>query len=175
MHTQSSPSPLSPARGSDLTGELYPRSFLNALSLEDPNAEADGARVQAFFAEMEAAIQGHPLWADATHQEIEHALEGLEKYIMTKLFDRTFVSSPKDAATDAEISDKICLLQRFVRPHHLDIPKLLNNEASWLEIKDMKVKADAIKWLMERGYKVKLAKDLLQFLVLEKLQKYQLL
>uniref|UniRef100_A0A8I6YNT6 VPS9 domain-containing protein n=2 Tax=Hordeum vulgare subsp. vulgare TaxID=112509 RepID=A0A8I6YNT6_HORVV len=108
------------------------KSFLAALSLEDPSAEADGARVQAFFAEMEAAIRGHPLWADATHQEIDHALEGLEKYIMTKLFDRTFASSPEDAAADAEVSDKIGLLQRFVRPHHLDIPKLLNNEASWL-------------------------------------------
>ncbi|EMS45546.1 hypothetical protein TRIUR3_19735 [Triticum urartu] len=81
---------------------------------------------------MEAAIRGHPLWADATHQEIDHALEGLEKYIMTKLFDRTFVASPEDAAADAEVSDKIGLLQRFVRPHHLDIPKVLNNEASWL-------------------------------------------
>lgn len=68
------PSPL-PPRGSDLTGELYPRSFLASLSLDDPSAEADGARVQAFFAEMEAAIRGHPLWADATHQEIDHALE----------------------------------------------------------------------------------------------------
>ncbi|KAI5019827.1 hypothetical protein ZWY2020_044715 [Hordeum vulgare] len=68
--------------------------------------------------EMEAAIRGHPLWADATHQEIEHALE---------LFDRTFASSPEDAAADAEVSDKIGLLQRFVKPHHLDIPKLLNN------------------------------------------------
>lgn len=107
-------------------------SSTNALSLDEPSAEADGARVQAFFAEMEAAIRGHPLWADATHQEIDHALEGLEKYIMTKLFDRTFASSPEDAAADAEVSEKIGLLQRFVRPHHLDIPKVLNNEASWL-------------------------------------------
>ena len=60
------------------------------------------------------------------------AEQGLEKYIMTKLFDRTFAASPEDAAADAEVSDKIGLLQRFVRPHHLDIPKVLNNEASWL-------------------------------------------
>ncbi|KAE8777840.1 vacuolar protein sorting-associated protein 9A-like [Hordeum vulgare] len=216
-----SPSCCAPPAPASAQGQ---QSFLAALSLEDPSAEADGARVQAFFAEMEAAIRGHPLWADATHQEINHALEGLEKYIMTKLFDRTFASSPEDAAADAEVSDKIGLLQRFVRPHHLDIPKLLNNEASWLnqgpssdlsvdpdrillevfkdadddaghrlnnditapflrlvnavghdvvprhealqmaarmgldlveEIKDMKVKADAITRLMERGYKVK--------------------
>ncbi|KAF0912432.1 hypothetical protein E2562_014071 [Oryza meyeriana var. granulata] len=57
---------------------------------------------------------------------------GLEKYAMTKLFDRTFASSAEDVKTDMEISEKIGLLQRFVRPHHLDIPKVLHNETAWL-------------------------------------------
>nr|XP_051207770.1 vacuolar protein sorting-associated protein 9A-like isoform X2 [Lolium perenne] len=105
------------------------KSFLASLSLD---AEEDGARVQAFYAAMEAAFREHPLWANATHQEIDHALEGLEKYVMTKLFDRTFAASPEDAAADAEVSERIGLLQRFVRPQHLDIPKVLHNEASWL-------------------------------------------
>ncbi|KAK1642391.1 hypothetical protein QYE76_060196 [Lolium multiflorum] len=51
---------------------------------------------------------------------------------MTKLFDRTFAASAEDAAADAEVSERIGLLQRFVRPEHLDIPKVLHNEASWL-------------------------------------------
>jgi hypothetical protein len=51
---------------------------------------------------------------------------------MTKLFDRTFGSSPEDATADIEISEKIGLLQQFVKPQHLDIPKVLQNEASWL-------------------------------------------
>ncbi|XP_037415133.1 uncharacterized protein LOC119277890 isoform X1 [Triticum dicoccoides] len=51
------------------------KSFLTSISLDEPSTEADGARVQAFFTEMEAAIRGHPLWAEATHQEIDHALE----------------------------------------------------------------------------------------------------
>jgi len=51
---------------------------------------------------------------------------------MTKLFDRTFGTSTEDAVTDMEISEKIGLLQQFVKPHHLDIPKILHNEASWL-------------------------------------------
>ena len=51
---------------------------------------------------------------------------------MTILFDRTFASSAEDAIADMEISDKIALLQQFVSPHHLDIPKVLRNEASWL-------------------------------------------
>ena len=58
-------------------------------------------------------------------------LQGLEKYVMTKLFSRTF-GSPEDAKIDQEISDKIRLLQQFLRPVHLDIPKVFHNEASWL-------------------------------------------
>ncbi|XP_015690192.2 vacuolar protein sorting-associated protein 9A-like isoform X2 [Oryza brachyantha] len=108
------------------------RNFLASLSQGEPNAEEGGARVQAFFAEMEAAIRDHPLWANASNQEIDNALEGLEKFIMTKLFDRTFASSAEDVKADMEITEKIGLLQRFVRPHHLDIPKVLHNETAWL-------------------------------------------
>ncbi|KAG0546728.1 hypothetical protein BDA96_01G018600 [Sorghum bicolor] len=108
------------------------KSFLVSFSFHAPNAEEDGCKVQAFFTEMESAIRDHPLWANATNQEIDHALEGLEKYVMTKLFDRTFGTSTEDAVTDMEISEKIGLLQQFVKPHHLDIPKILHNEASWL-------------------------------------------
>ena len=58
--------------------------------------------------------------------------QGLEKYIMTKLFSRTFAISPEDVKIDQEISEKIHLLQSFLRPEHLDIPPFLQNEASWL-------------------------------------------
>ncbi|MED6167246.1 Vacuolar protein sorting-associated protein 9A [Stylosanthes scabra] len=51
---------------------------------------------------------------------------------MTKLFSRTFAASPEDSRTDNDISEKICLLQTFLKPEHLDIPALLRNEASWL-------------------------------------------
>lgn len=51
---------------------------------------------------------------------------------MTKLFSRTFASTPEDVKIDQEISEKICLLQTFLRPEHLDIPAILQNEASWL-------------------------------------------
>ncbi|XP_061372963.1 vacuolar protein sorting-associated protein 9A-like [Gastrolobium bilobum] len=51
---------------------------------------------------------------------------------MAKLFSRTFSASPEDAKIDHEISEKICLLQTFLKPEHLDIPAILHNEASWL-------------------------------------------
>jgi hypothetical protein len=59
-------------------------------------------------------------------------MQGLEKYVMTKLFSRTFASVPEDAKIDRDISHKICLLQTFLKPDHLDIPAVLHNEASWL-------------------------------------------
>ena len=46
-----------------------------SFSFHAPNAEEDGCKVQAFFTEMESAIRDHPLWANATNQEIDHALE----------------------------------------------------------------------------------------------------
>ena len=53
---------------------------------------------------------------------------------MTKLFDSMFGTSTEDAVTAMEISEKIVLLKQCVKPHHLDIPKVLQNEASWLVI-----------------------------------------
>lgn len=51
---------------------------------------------------------------------------------MTKLFSRAFASSPEDTKIDRDISEKIHLLQNFLKPEHLDIPLVLQNEASWL-------------------------------------------
>lgn len=51
---------------------------------------------------------------------------------MTKLFSRTFSSSPGDAKLDLEISEKMNSLQTFLKPEHLDIPSVLRNDASWL-------------------------------------------
>ncbi|KAJ9167310.1 hypothetical protein P3X46_021974 [Hevea brasiliensis] len=108
------------------------KSFIVSFSFYTANPENDGKRVQEFFSTMEATIIEHPLWAGATNEEVDCAMEGLEKYVMTKLFSRTFTASPEDVKIDREIFEKIQLLQTFLRPEHLDIPKFLQNEASWL-------------------------------------------
>ena len=38
--------------------------------------------------EMELAVAGHPVWRESSSEEMDNTLEGLEKYIMTKLYDR---------------------------------------------------------------------------------------
>ncbi|KDP36696.1 hypothetical protein JCGZ_07987 [Jatropha curcas] len=108
------------------------KSFIVSFSFYTANPENDGKRVQEFFSTMEGAIMDHPLWAGATNEEVDCAMEGMEKYVMTKLFSRTFAASPEDVKIDRNISEKIQLLQTFLRPEHLDIPAVLQNEASWL-------------------------------------------
>ncbi|MBA0681047.1 hypothetical protein Goari_012709 [Gossypium aridum] len=108
------------------------KSFIVSFSYTASNPETDGKRIQEFFQTMEDAIMDHPLWASSSDDETDNALEGLEKYVMTKLHSRTFASTPEDVKIDAEISEKISLLQTFLRPQHLDIPSALQNEAAWL-------------------------------------------
>uniref|UniRef100_A0A5B7AMY4 Putative vacuolar protein sorting-associated protein 9A-like isoform X2 n=1 Tax=Davidia involucrata TaxID=16924 RepID=A0A5B7AMY4_DAVIN len=108
------------------------KSFIVSFSFHTANPENDGRRLQDFLLTMEAAIRDHPLWSGATEEEVDCAMEGLEKYVMTKLFSRTFASFPEDAKIDQEISEKISLLQNFLRPEHLDIPAVFHNKASWL-------------------------------------------
>ncbi|KAK6937935.1 RABX5, catalytic core helical domain [Dillenia turbinata] len=108
------------------------KSFIVSFSFHTANSESDGKKLQDFLLTMEGSIRDHPLWASASEEEIDCALEGLEKYVMTKLFSRTFAVSSEDIKIDQQISEKISLLQNFLRPEHLDIPPVLHNEASWL-------------------------------------------
>nr|XP_010926433.2 vacuolar protein sorting-associated protein 9A [Elaeis guineensis] len=63
---------------------------------------------------------------------VDVRLQGLEKYVMTKLFNRVFASLPEDVKHDEELFEKMALLQQFVRPENLDITPSFQNETSWL-------------------------------------------
>lgn len=108
------------------------KSFIVSFSYNAADPERDSKSVQEFLNSMEGAFRAHPLWAGATEEDIDSAGEGLEKYLMTKLFNRTFPSLPEDAKSDQDISEKMTLLQQFLRPEHLDIPPNFQNETSWL-------------------------------------------
>ena len=51
---------------------------------------------------------------------------------MTKLFTRVFASLPDDVKVDEQLSEKMSLVQQFVRPENLDIKPTFQNETSWL-------------------------------------------
>lgn len=103
-------------------------SFLN----NPPDPERDSAAVQEFLANMEVAFRGHSLWAGCSEEELECAGEGLEKYVMTKLFNRVIASASDDVKSDAELYEKVALIQQFIRPENLDIKPTFQNESSWL-------------------------------------------
>ncbi|XP_061350496.1 vacuolar protein sorting-associated protein 9A-like [Gastrolobium bilobum] len=108
------------------------KSFIVSFSNNAPDPERDSAAVQEFLANMEAAFKAHPLWSGCSEEELESAGEGLEKYVMTKLFARVFASLPDDVKLDDQLSEKMALIQQFIRPENLDIKPAFQNETSWL-------------------------------------------
>ncbi|XP_073290110.1 vacuolar protein sorting-associated protein 9A-like [Primulina huaijiensis] len=108
------------------------KSFIVSFLNNAPDAERDSASVQEFLSNMEAAFRAHSLWAGSSEEELESAGEGLEKYVMTKLFTRVYASVPEDVKADDQLHEKMALVQQFIRPDHLDIKPKFQNETSWL-------------------------------------------
>lgn len=108
------------------------KSFIVSILNKDPDPEKDSAAVQEFLANMEVAFRSHTLWVGSSDEELESAGEGLEKYLMTKIYNRVFMSLPEDVKRDEELSEKITLVQQFIRPEYLDIKPTFQNETSWL-------------------------------------------
>jgi hypothetical protein len=46
-----------------------------------------GQMVKDFLCDLFDQMQEHQLWKDSSEEELDHVLEGLEKYTMTKLFE----------------------------------------------------------------------------------------
>ncbi|XP_020100697.1 vacuolar protein sorting-associated protein 9A-like [Ananas comosus] len=106
------------------------KSFVVSFSNAAPDPEKDSAAVQEFLANMEAAFRAHTLWAGSSEEELENAGEGLEKYVMTRLYNRVFASVPEDVHSDEELFEKMALVQQFVKPENLDIKPEFRNEPS---------------------------------------------
>ena len=56
--------------------------------------------------------------------------QGLEKYLMTKIYAKTFGVSAEDRERDVALSERMAALS-FVRPEHLDIPATYQDEKAW--------------------------------------------
>ena len=85
------------------------KSFIGSFGLMNDNsanppaslaeAESDSRRVQQFYVATESIFSNHTLWKKSTAAELENAGEGLEKYVMTKLYPRTFALAREDAVS----------------------------------------------------------------------------
>eukprot|EP00850_Spirogloea_muscicola_P003026 SM000012S25288 [mRNA] locus=s12:93969:98406:- [translate_table: standard] len=108
------------------------KSFIVAFLSSTPHPEKDSLSVQEFLTSTEAVLRTHPLWSGACQEELDSAGEGLEKYLMTKLFQRAFAPTGEDLDNDRQLSERMAVLQNFIKPEHLDIPPNFYNEAAWL-------------------------------------------
>ncbi|CAH2073441.1 unnamed protein product [Thlaspi arvense] len=108
------------------------KSFIVSFSNNAPDPEKDCDAVQEFFTKMEAAFKAHPLWSGCSEEELDSAGDGLEKYVMTKLFTRVFASNAEDVISDEKLFQKMSLVQQFISPESLDIQPTFQNETSWL-------------------------------------------
>ncbi|KAF8057621.1 VPS9A [Scenedesmus sp. PABB004] len=104
-------------------------TFMKDFKARAPDAEADSAAVQAFLQQMETAMAKHPLFADSTPQEQDAATEALEKYLLTKLHERTFGTAREDVERDAALALR-CGALSFVSPANLDIPPGVVDDAA---------------------------------------------
>ncbi|KAK3263739.1 hypothetical protein CYMTET_27472 [Cymbomonas tetramitiformis] len=107
------------------------KSFIASFQVGQPDPERDSLRAQEFMTSSEGSFRTNPLWRNASEEEIEAAGEGLEKYLMTKLYARTFAVTEEDKKEDAAVYNRTVALA-FMRPEHLDIPLHYRNEQCWL-------------------------------------------
>lgn len=94
------------------------------------SANAQSLAIQEFLESTESSFKSHPLWRDARQEELEAAGEGLEKYLMTKLHDKTFGVAKEDKEQDEHLSALLQALN-FVTAEHLDIPARVQKESTY--------------------------------------------
>ncbi len=116
--------------------------------------------LQAFLAKSEGTFRDHPVWANVPVEHQSQAMEvvqgftihvnasfpqlknpsdvqGLEKYLMTKIYYKTFAQSELDKERDVALSQRMAALS-FLQPHHLDIPQQYQEDnSSQLAIKEL--------------------------------------
>eukprot|EP01080_Neovahlkampfia_damariscottae_P000914 gene914-9823_t len=86
--------------------------------------------IRNFFDEMERTINSHSLWKDTSEIEIENTIEGLEKYVTSKLHSKIFSPTIEDLREDNNLAS---ILTKFhvLKPHHLEINENLISNELW--------------------------------------------
>lgn len=81
--------------------------------------------IRNFLEDTNSKLAQHELWIDSTDEELDNASEGLEKYLMNKMYKACFQPvASDDALRDQALADRLSLLS-FIEAKHLDIPAVL--------------------------------------------------
>lgn len=87
---------------------------------EPPAREDMGSRVRGFLKQTERRMQSSDHWKSEGEEEWENTVEGLEKFLMSKIYEVVFCPRDRDREADRELSRRIRTLG-FVDFVHLDI------------------------------------------------------
>ena len=78
------------------------------------------AIVRNFLNTTIARLRAHDLWRGCDEIEWQNTVEGLEKFLMGKVYSKAFAPTASDKRRDKDIERKIATLA-FIQPKHLDI------------------------------------------------------
>lgn len=97
--------------------KLFVQRILNNPSLK---VEEQSEMVHDFYGAMSEHLQSHPLFQNQPQEVIDRTLDGVEKYIMTKLYRVVFCpASTDDEARDLANQKRIRSFN-WITPQHLD-------------------------------------------------------
>ena len=87
-------------------------------------------RFHDFLDAMKEHFLAHPSWRNESEERIECVMDCLERYVMSRIAELSFQmsSEPKE---DEELTKRMQLLSKFLRPEALDIRPDLHNELIW--------------------------------------------
>lgn len=91
--------------------------------------DQDVTTIRDFLNHTEEVICKHPLWRGASDEELDDMREGLEKYILTKLYTKLFRSREKEVEIDEKIVDRLDRMA-FMSFKHMDISEDLYNPSA---------------------------------------------
>eukprot|EP01052_Picozoa_sp_SAG31_P057807 SAG31_NODE_17311_length_675_cov_72.708333_1_plen_172_part_00 len=96
-----------------------------------PYKEDEESRVLEFMDHMNGKVARSPQWKASTPDEIENAKEGIEKYLMTKIYARAWCPTDQELQRDAALTAKMDMLRELITADHFDIPKAFQKKEAF--------------------------------------------
>ncbi|KAG2386301.1 hypothetical protein C9374_002747 [Naegleria lovaniensis] len=114
------------------------KSFTFEISNKEYNPNTPKI-VQTFLTDIMREISQHEQWKNATEQDLMNAREGIEKYVMTKIFSKVFSPTLEDIEIDNQVASRISMFKRVITPKNLDItPKLVEDALFVKAVEELK-------------------------------------
>ncbi|KAG2137629.1 uncharacterized protein EDB93DRAFT_1091064 [Suillus bovinus] len=125
------------SRGAEPLGK-YVRSFLSNFTKRTFTVNDQVKIINDFLSFIATKMRETDIWRNATEEEFDNAMEGMEKLVMNRLYEYTYtpclplLTPPRpvtadDLERDRVLSQRIALFS-WVRPRHLDIPELESDD-----------------------------------------------